>query len=222
MRTQGLVRRTYDSLALVALLNVLGVGALVGFLVNNGAITSETFRSMAMVVRGQGVVVPPDVVVGDAATEAARQAKASAASAEISESGLEALRLEAVRIKAELDQRLALNNSIMLRVMTERENFKREQQEAAQRLAVSQQKRENAGFKKQLAILNGLPPKLALQHLLDMGEPDEAARVLLELETPQAKKIVESAKRGDDMVKMEDILRRVRNVSPRGAEELNE
>ena len=52
-----------------------------------------------------------------------------------------------------------------------------------------------------------------MKHLLDLNDPDEAARILLELETPQAKKIVESARRGEDVVKMEEILRRVRDVS---------
>ena len=104
MRTPSLVRRTYDSLALVALLNVLGAGALIGFLVNSGAMSAEIFRSLAMVVRGEGVVVPPESVVDGVATEEEKQANAEAAMAEVSETGLEMLRLEAVRIKAELDQ----------------------------------------------------------------------------------------------------------------------
>ncbi len=222
MAGPGLVRRTYDSLALVALLNVLGVAALVGFLVNSGALSAEKFRALAMVVRGEGVVVPPEAEDAEGTAEDAEKAKADASMAAISETGLEVLRLEANRIQAELDQRLALNNSIMLRVMTERENFKREQQESVQRQAVSQEEREGVGFKKQLAILESLPPKLAVRHLLDMDEPDEAARILLELETSKAKKIVESAKRGEDMTKMKIILRRVRDVAPRRAKNLKE
>ncbi len=222
MASPSLGRRVYDSVALVALLNVLGVGALVGFLVKNGGMTAEKFRALAMVIRGEGVVVVPEPEAGEGAADDSAAEKDDTSSGIVSQTDMEVLRLEAERIKTEMDQRLALNNSIMLRVMTERERFKREQEESAQRQAASQEKREGAGFKKQLAILEGLPPKLAVKHLLDMNDPDEAARILLELETSQAKKIVESAKRGQDMVKMENILRRVRDVEPRRAGDLKD
>jgi len=173
-----------------------------------------------MVIRGEGVVVPPETDADHAADSDTRTAKTEAAKSAVSETDVEVLRLEAERIKAELDQRLALNNSIMLRVMTERENFKREQEAAAQRETASEKQRQDVGFKKQLAILESLPPKLAVQHLLDMNDPDEAARILLQVDISQAKKIVASAKRGQDMTKMEDIVRRVRDAAPRRAQTL--
>jgi len=173
------------------------------------------------VVRGEGVVIDAAdaaaaASVGDEGTDEGKADRAAAAPADV-----EVLRLEAERIKTELDQRLALNNSIMLRVMTEREAFRRERQAAALREQAAAAARDEAGFRKQIAIYQGLPAKLALQHLLDLNDPDEAARILLELDTPQAKKIVESAKRGEDMVKIEEILRRVRDVAPGQAVELS-
>jgi len=214
MANPSLLRRTYDSVALVTLLNVIGVAALVGFLVNSGALSGPKLREMIRVARGEGVVidaygaarVAPDPEQGTTDRNVDR--------ASLTPTDVESLRLEAERIKTELDQRLALNNSIMLRVMTEREAFKREQQAAAKRQQVAAARRDEAGFRKQIAIYEGLPPKLAVQHLLDLNDPDEAARLLLELDASQAKKIVESAKRGEDMAKMEEILRRVRDVSP--------
>jgi len=67
MASPGLIRRTYDSLALVAVLNVVGVAALVGFLVKSGALSAEKFRALAMVIRGEGVVVPPEADADHAA-----------------------------------------------------------------------------------------------------------------------------------------------------------
>jgi len=212
MASPSLLRRTYDSVALVTLLNAIGVAALVGFLVHSGALTGPKVREMIRVVRGEGVVIDADqAAIVDPEKETSDHADVHAPG---TPTDVESLRLEAERIKTELDQRLALNNSIMLRVMTEREAFKKEQQAAAKRQQTATAERGEAGFRKQIAIYEGLPPKLAVKHLLDLNDPDEAARLLLELDTSQAKKIVESARRGEDMVKMEEILRRVRDVSP--------
>jgi len=221
MASTGLFRRTYDSVALVALLNLVGIAVMIAFLVNSGAITGPKLQEIVRVVRGEGVVIDADEATVAEPDAAEGTTEPKAVGAQVTPTDVEALRLEAERIKTELDQRLALNNSIMLRVMTEREAFKREQQAAAKRQETAAAKRDEAGFKKQIAIYEGLPPKLALQHLLDLNDPNESARILLELDTSQAKKIVESAKRGDDMEKMEVILRRVRDVSPDRAGGLN-
>ncbi len=184
------------------------------FLVNSGALTASKVREVIRVVRGEGVVIDVNeaTIVEPDSEQGTTDPKVVRAS--VTPTDVEALRLEAERIKTELDQRLALNNSIMLRVMTEREAFKREQLAATKRQQTAAAKRGEAGFRKQIAIYEGLPPKLAVRHLLDLNDPNEAARLLLELDTSQAKKIVESARRGEDMVKMEEILRRVRDVSP--------
>ncbi len=210
----SLLRRAYDSVALVAILNVVGVSAVVGLLINSGALTWPRVREMIRVVRGEGVVIDADeaTIVEPDPDGGATERKVVRAT--VTPTDVEALRLEAERIKTELDQRLALNTSIMLRVMTEREAFKKEQLAATKRQQAAATKRGETGFRKQIAIYEGLPPKLAVRHLIDLNDPNEAARVLLELDTSQAKKIVESARRGQDMVKMEEILRRLRDVSP--------
>ena len=53
-----------------------------------------------------------------------------------------------------------------------------------------------------------------MQHLLALPEPDDAAKLLLEMNTRKAKKIVEAAKSGGQLTKMQNILRRVRQVAP--------
>lgn len=214
MSRPGVLKKAYDSVALVALLNVLGLAALVAVLINSGALTREKVASVLRIVRGEAVAVEQPEATTEGAAGAAKTSGKAAAADDVSQDDVEVLRLESERIKTELDQRLALNNSIMLRVMTEREAFRKEQEAAAKRQAVTASKRDEAGFKRQIAIYDGLPPKLAVQHLLDMNDPDQAARILAELKTSQAKKIVQSAKRGDQVKKMEDILQRVRDVAP--------
>ncbi len=212
----SMIRRAYDGLALFALLNVLGVGALGAVLVSGGVLNAEKARRIVGIMRDTDVssgdeAVPEEPV--DAGMDVAQPAAGTDAVVE-SQMDVEIIRRESERIKAELDQRLALNNSILLRVVTERERFQRELEEAASRQEESFKRRREEGFRKQIAIYESLSPKVAIQHLLALEEPDDAARILLEMETRKAKKIVEAAKRGDQIEKMKRILWRVREVAP--------
>ncbi len=222
MSTSSSLKRAYDAVALVAVLNVLALVALGALLVWSGAVNSEKLRFIANVLRGDEGSLPESEAIPVASPDATQGAapKASAVVAAESQADAEIVRLEADRIKAELDQRLALNNSILLRVMAQREQFQREQEEAAQRQEKSLEERRNSGFQKQIAIYEALNPKVALEHLLAVDDPDEAARILLEMNTRKAKKIIEAGKRGDQMSRMKAILKRLRDVAPDRSDEL--
>ena len=218
MSRPSILRQVYDAAALVAVLNLFGLVALGGLLVWSGAINGEKLRRIVGVLRGEEPP-PVDALAVEAIEEEASDQTPLEAVAQ-SQMDLGIMRLEGERIKQELDQRLALNNSILLRVMTEREKFEqqRKENEAKQERASTQRQAE--GFRKQISIYEALSPKVALKHLLDMSDPDEAARLLLEMTTRKAKKIVETAKSGDQLQKMKVILRRVRDVAPDRSAEL--
>lgn len=216
MRDPSIFRRAYDTVALFALLNVLALGGLGTYLVASGAVDAEKARRIGAVLRGEDspqarAQVPEEPVAAETDTTGSESGGDVVAQSQM---GMEILRREGERIKAELDQRLALNNSILLRVMTERERFQQERDETARQQKAALDIRREEGFKKQIAIYESLAPKVAVQHLLAMSEPDQAAKVLLEIQTRKAKKIVEAAKRGDQMEKMKAILKRVREVAP--------
>jgi len=211
----GLLRRTYDYVALFALLHVIAAIGMGAYLIGSGAVTPEKVQRIAVVLRG-------DESSADDDESKPQKPKAMLASAEVDQNRNgdgtlmdgELLRLEAQRIKAELDQRLTMNHNIMLRVTTQRDEFKRAQQAATQTAQRSEQERQEEGFQKQLAIFEALSPKVAVEHLLNLESTDEAARVLLEMDTRKAKKIVESAKGGAELKRMQAILQRVRDVAP--------
>jgi len=216
MRDPSIFRQAYDTAALFALLNVLALGGLGAYLVASGAVDAEKARRIGAVLRGEDspqvqARVPEEPVAAETDTTGSESGGDVAAQSQME---MEILRREGERIKAELDQRLALNNSILLRVMTERERFQQERDETARQQKAALDIRREEGFKKQIAIYESLAPKVAVQHLLAMSEPDQAAKVLLEIQTRKAKKIVEAAKRGDQMEKMKAILKRVREVAP--------
>jgi len=105
-------------------------------------------------------------------------------------------------------------------VITERESFRREQEEARREREASIEQQRQDRYMRQIAIYESLTSKVAVQHLLAMPEPDDAAKVLLEMDTRKAKKIVEAAKQGDQLERMKTILRRVREVAPDRSAEL--
>jgi len=218
----SILRRTYDGVALFALLNTIALGALLAYIVGVGVVDGEKLRQIVGVMRGtedeatevtevsQPLVEPLEPITravgGDALAESQRD--------------LEILRREAERIRAELDQRLALNNSILLKVMTERERFRQEQQRAEALEEQSAEQRRQEGFKKQIAIYESLSPKIALQHLLAIKDPGEAAEILVTINTRKAKSIIEAAKRNEDLEKMKTILQWTREASPQRFAEL--
>ncbi len=222
MTNPNILRRVYDLAALLALLNMIALAGLGAFLLGTGAVDLEKLRQMVMVLRGEGPSATDQSDVALAETDHSRNGEVAQGNGVDSQEQLEILRLEAARIRAELDQRLALNNSIMLRVTTQKDAFQQERQDAERRERASQARRQEEGFKKQIAIYEGLAPKFAIQHLLALDDPDEAARILLEMETRKAKKIVEAAKRDDQMRKMQKIVERIRAVAPDRSEEMSE
>lgn len=222
IRDPSIFRRAYDTVALFALLNVLALGGVGVCLVASGALDMEKARRIAAILRGEDLPqVQAQIATEPVAAETDTAGSESGGDVVAqSQMEMEIVRREGERIKAELDQRLALNNSILLRVMNERERFQQERDEVARQQKTALDLRRTDGFKKQIAIYESLAPKVAVQHLLAMSEPDDAARILLEIQTRKAKKIVEAAKRGNQMERMKAILKRVREVAPDRSAEL--
>ncbi len=216
------LRKTYDAVALFSVLNILVLIGMVAFLVGGGVIDGDKVQAIAAVIRGD--VIEPEAVVEkeESLVEQVENPGTGPLSFSASQIEREILQRESQRYKEELKQRLALNNSILLRISTERESFRKERESAAKRDLEEVKRREGVGFSKQLDIYNQLAPRVAVQHMLAMKNPDDAANVLLQIPSKKAKKIVEAAKRGDDLQKMMDILRRVRKVAPARADALGE
>lgn len=217
----SIFRKTFDAVALFALLNLLAIGGLIGYGVQGGWITPEKVQKVVEVIKGEDEDAEPDAedeapidILAEMAPDSLQDVLAE------SEMDKEVLRREGERIKAELDQRLALNNSILLRVTTEREKFAKEVQETTRKRRAAGKRRDSAGFKKQVAIYAALSPKIAAKHLLAMEDPSEASRLLQMMDTRKAKQIVESVKRGDDLERMRVILNRLRDTAPERSDAL--
>lgn len=206
------LRRAIDWLGLIAALNLFAFVAFAVYTVQSGALSLEKVRHFVAIMRDE-IPIPgsqEDIEASSIAdSEIAVIARNPLAETEVEK---EILRREADRIKAELDQRLALNNTILLRVTTERERFRKEEADAARLRKARSRKQRSEGFKKQLAILESLSPRVASEQLLSM-EVEEASRFVMAMQTSRVKKIIESVKGSQDRDKLKVILRRMREAS---------
>ncbi|MEK6797733.1 MAG: hypothetical protein AABZ12_02075 [Planctomycetota bacterium] len=210
----GAIRKTWDLAALFVVLNVISLLGVAAYLVGTGALTAETGRRVLAALRGESAAklmqaAPPPVVLPKGLFARTDQVDNADAEAQMD---IEILQREAERVKVELDQRLVLSNSILLKVKTEREEFKAEREAAVRRDEQTRNLVRDEGFEKQIAIFEALSPKVAVQHLISMNNPEEAAKVLTALDADRARKIVEAAKRGSEMSQMQAILQRIREV----------
>jgi len=216
------LKKLYDAVAFFAVLNVAAVGGFCVYLLSSGVVNGEKLRGIVEVLRGEQ---QPEGAEQSAGAEKEKPAEpetvAVAPSIQETQMSMEVLRREAERVKVELDQKVALTNSILLRVSQEREAFKREQEQAAQRDEASREVRETVGFEKQVELYESMSPKAAVEYLLDdVSDPDEAARIIIEMDARNAKKIIEAARTPEQMDRMKVILKRLREVAPDRSDEL--
>ena len=209
----AMVKKAYEMAALLALLNGVALVGVIGFLFGTGRVDREKAYRMVAVLRGEDVAGAPDESAGEpgATDPAGIGTEDVSTETQINE---EILRRESDRIKAELQQMLALNNRILLQLKMEKEAFEQEKVDTATREATRKDNYLSEGFQTQVKIYGKLAPGTALEHLLGMGDPAEAARVLAAIPVRNAKKIVEAAKKGDQLIKMQEIMRKVSEVAP--------
>lgn len=210
-------RSLYDAVAVIAVLNFTALLTLTGYFVLSGDLSQANVQRAVWALRG--IDVAPPQTAGKAELNSPQKHETGAKS-EFSEVELDLVQREAERLKTEVDQRVALANSIMLKVRTERESFRKERDAALKQLEANRAKQDDAGFQKQLELLASLTPKLALEHLLGLNDPEKAAQILAAMDTDRAKKVVESAKRGDDLIKMKAILQKLQDVNLPASNEL--
>jgi hypothetical protein len=222
---QDIFKRAYDAIALLALLNIVGLIGVVSVLAGTGTLTKDKAQLIVEIMRApKQSATTTTIPAAGGATPAggyeAGSATTSVTSPALSDMEMEVVHREAERIKAEIDQRLALASSIMLKVRAEREAFRKDQETAVQQERAAQARQQDEGFRKEIAILESLSSKMALQHILGLNDPDQAAKTLMAMDTARAKKIVESAKRGEDLARMKVIVQRLRDVNPSRGDDL--
>jgi hypothetical protein len=233
MSVRSALRRAYDGLALFSVLHLVAVGGILAYAVWSGVLDGPALERVAMALRGALPSEPRAPARGtDGRTNDLRtpeETKSSAKDVSATETPvisstqeLDVYRREAERIRIELDQQLALVNAALLKVTKEREAFHREREALAQKDDEALLARRAEGFKKQVEILEGLAPKVALEHVLGIEDPDEAARLLAAMDPRKVRRVVEAAKSPKDLQRMRAIVQRVQDAAPQSPDALTQ
>lgn len=219
MSASTTIKKGYEAMALFAVLNWLGAAGLAMFLVSTSRVDGDMLRQVVAVLRHEDLATQDDDGAASADAQSGDSQRQASVETRIER---EVARSEGERVKAELEQRLATINRILLQVTKKREAFEEEVADAAKLEADRRAERQSDGFKKQLELFEAMTPKTALGHLLNLPNQDDAARILAQMDTRRGKKLIEAAKRGDDLTRMRIILQRVRDVSPERSDDLED
>ena len=206
-----MLRRVYHLLALGALLNLLVLGGTGAYLFSKGHLSRDKILQMAEVARGDDTAeeVEEDPVAPEEPSATATRVDLSTESQYAQEIAVR----EMQRFRDEMDQRMALNNKIMLQITTRREALEREIRSFQQRREQDVEVKDNEGFKKELEIFESLKPSAAMELMLSKSSVDDAAKLMLQMESRKVAKIIEAAKTPADKMKLATIQERMKEVS---------
>ncbi|MCC7293907.1 MAG: hypothetical protein IT449_17750 [Phycisphaerales bacterium] len=123
------------------------------------------------------------------------------------------------RFEAEINQRLALANSIMLQVTTKLDSLHAEVDAFEKRKTSEAGLRDDEGFKKELEVFKTLKPAQAFEYL-SRKDVAESARLLIEMDPRTIGAILQSAKTPDTKKKADEILVKMREVAPASASQV--
>ena len=208
------VKKAYRLLALLALLHLLAAGGGLAYLVGTGRLDGERLEQIANVLRGE--LSTPQAAQAQEIARVEAPAK-SAEAIEREQTAEQIKRHEIDRRLAELEQQAATARAALLKVTRQREAHQREKEEfAAQRRQRDKQERSE-GFRKDLDLLGSLKPKVAVDYLLQKPTED-AAQMLLLMETRKAKRIIEAARTPAQRKKMAEIYQLLSEMAPANSE----
>jgi hypothetical protein len=173
-------------------------------------------EQMASVLRGEW---PEATASQEEAVEETVDPTRSAESIHHDQTQEEMLRLRADRRKAELQQQADTIVAARLEVTRQREALERRYAELREQATQREEQEESVGFKKELELLASVKPKVAVGFLLDKPREDAAA-LLLQMDTRKGKRLIEAAKSPSQRRAMAEVLQMLREMSPEQADAL--
>ncbi len=218
-----MIGKLVNVVGIVATATLLASGGFVGYLFGTGRLSHSRLETMAAVLRGERDAPPeaPKDEITAPDTQPAPDRTAEDLRALRQHEHLESLRIE--RAMADLEAQRRLLDQAMQTVMQEQERL------AKEKAAVAIQKNEkaavnlDAGFKKELEYVSGLPPRQAKEHIVRVWKKQsaDAVRLFMELDSSRGKRILEQFKTPEELEILTDLLEQIRtqgsakyNVAP--------
>lgn len=215
----SLIRNIYGTVAFLALVNLAGIGGIVGYLISSDKLDAEKAREIIKLVNGtedENEQADPGMEdENDDPTDETIETQV-ASSREQTRVSEEITRRDTDRYRTQLEQRLKFIRRERIEIDRLREEFDHDQMRAKENAQESLERQQTAGFAKELEILRSLKPQAALTQIMTMDDA-QAAELLFKLGTRKIKKIFEAAKTEAQLKKITTIRELIRDVKTEDA-----
>jgi hypothetical protein len=210
------LKTIFQVVSVLAIVNTVGLFGTAGYLFATGALTAERVNTIAAVLRGEEEPAPDDAKGEDQEAPQTVTSEESIANHQLTE---EILRRTAERKIAELHQKQVAVNLLMQKVTEDIERLEQERQTFMAQAQQKEQTERDEGFQKTMELLETSPPEVAKDLLLQNTSEEQAARMLLSMNTRKGTKIIQAAME-DPLLRprMLKVFQLVNELAPSGSE----
>lgn len=184
------IRRLYEFVALLALIHLVVLVGLAGYLFADGRLNAERVGYLADVLRGELPEQKIATTQPSTITEVPETSELSIARSQIEE---EIIRRQFDRQLRELQDKLALAEEYMLKITRRQEALDDKAAAFDESQRALAEERLAAGFRKDLDIISSLSGPMAREILVKRSEA-EAVKMIMQMDPRQVKKIVAACK----------------------------
>jgi len=203
-----MLKSLYQLVALIAIVHLLVLVGLVGYLVATGQLDAERVQAIAAVLRGESPIQPGVATTRPSVPQTQPVPEASPVQvARALEQDEIARRLFEQR-RREIEDRLNLARAIRLDVIRRQEQLEAERERFHREVL---QQYQHDGFQKELELLSSVSSKKAKAILMSKQDA-EVVRLLMAMDVRTGKKIIDACKTPEEMSWISRILERIQKL----------
>lgn len=203
------MKRLFQVISLIAIVQLLALSGLIGYMFATGRLTAERIDQIAKLIRGESAPT-----TAPATQPVVVAVKPESATSQIARSQVQhgLLAMIAERQSRELQDRAKLNQTIQLDVVRKLEEIERREKAFVEQQKNLQEQQSQDGFARDLELMTSIDATRARKLLMMRKEPD-VARMLMSMEPARAKKIIDTCKTDDEMEWARRILDQLHNLN---------
>jgi len=198
----------YQLISLVAIVNLLILAGLVGYLVTSGRLNSESAQSIAAVLRGEKL----SPAVGATTTAPATTQPATQPAGGGRDTLLDSIEMQLAlldREKRSVEDRYSRLRDAELKLIRDRESLTHREETFTSRVKDQKESSEDEGFAKAVQFYSQLPAKAAKDDFMKT-DVDVVVRFLMNMPKRPAASILQEFKTAEEQKRRQEILDRVR------------
>ncbi len=190
-----MVKQLYNALAMLALINMLAMLGLFGFLFHKGKLNAEKVNRLAAVIRGE-IDTTAASTEGALASATARPEDVAESSSEKIKQALEEGEIKQLRLEREeqdLKHRQNLLDRRMITFQRDKDEHTKQVQEQEQMQKKKQEQALSSSYLEVVSAIENIKPVAAVEVLMTKGDPD-CVKILQSMDEMKRTKIFNACK----------------------------